>query len=218
MIKAIIFDFDGVICESVEVKVDAFRKLFAGYPRQLKTILHYHRTNGGLSRFKKFRYIYKNFLEIPLSDKKSSELGKKFAEYSLQGVIDSKFVKGALRFLEENHKRYKCFVVSGTPEREMRYIVRARKLGKYFKKIYGSPRTKAQLINLILKQNKLNKGEVIFVGDSINDYDGAKRAKIVFVGRVYSGKEAVFPKAAFVKGKIRDLRQLKSILTRYNKH
>ncbi|GAF78578.1 unnamed protein product, partial [marine sediment metagenome] len=34
MIKAIIFDFDGVIVESSDIKTEAFRELFQDYPQK----------------------------------------------------------------------------------------------------------------------------------------------------------------------------------------
>ena len=34
-IRVIIFDFDGVIVESVDLKTEAFRILFAQYPQQM---------------------------------------------------------------------------------------------------------------------------------------------------------------------------------------
>ena len=56
MIKAIFFDFDGVILESVSIKGDVFQKLFADYPEHLAEILNYHLENGGVSRYDKFEY------------------------------------------------------------------------------------------------------------------------------------------------------------------
>lgn len=70
MIKAIIFDFDGVIIESAEIKTDAFRTLFAGYPDMLPEIIAHHQKNSGISRYKKFRYIYEKILGQELSAQK----------------------------------------------------------------------------------------------------------------------------------------------------
>ena len=58
MINSIIFDFDGVILESVSVKTAAFRQLFSFAPEHVDEIVQYHLDNGGMSRFDKFRYIY----------------------------------------------------------------------------------------------------------------------------------------------------------------
>ena len=53
-IKAIIFDFDGVIVESINVKKEAFEKLYQKYGDEIvyKVIAH-HMANGGMSRFEK---------------------------------------------------------------------------------------------------------------------------------------------------------------------
>ena len=61
-IDAIFFDFDGVILESVDIKGWAFGKLFESYPEHVDEIVAFHFANGGMSRFDKFRYIYKNIL------------------------------------------------------------------------------------------------------------------------------------------------------------
>ena len=41
------FDFDGVILESGDIKTQAFLELFAGYPQFRGTILEYHLGHWG---------------------------------------------------------------------------------------------------------------------------------------------------------------------------
>ena len=43
MIKAVIFDVDGVIIESAEIKTKAFEILFADYPDKLSEIIRFQR-------------------------------------------------------------------------------------------------------------------------------------------------------------------------------
>ena len=57
-------------------------------------------------------------------------------------------------------------------------------LGHYFKEILGTPATKKENILNILDKHRLGKQEVVFIGDSINDYTGAQEAGIDFIGRV----------------------------------
>ncbi|MCA9400352.1 MAG: HAD family hydrolase [Candidatus Omnitrophica bacterium] len=192
ILKAIIFDFDGVICESVDVKIEAFRKLFAHIPEHVDEIVAYHTIHGGVSRFKKFEYIYAHILNEPLSEDLSQELGRKFTEYSLQGVLESDFVPGADTFLQRHHERYLLFIASGTPDDEMREVVERRELRKYFKGVYGSPATKKDIIETIIKENQLKRDEILFVGDSITDYNGAKEAGVAFIGRVHPNKDNPF--------------------------
>jgi len=52
----------GVILESVDIKGWAFGGLFEAYPEYVDEIVIFHHANRGMSRFDKFRYIYKNIL------------------------------------------------------------------------------------------------------------------------------------------------------------
>ena len=53
-IKSIIFDFDGVILDSLEAKSEAFEELYADYGTSIvKKVRKYHLSNGGVSRQKK---------------------------------------------------------------------------------------------------------------------------------------------------------------------
>lgn len=185
MLDAIIFDFDGVICESVEAKTEAFRKLFLDQPEHLEKILQFHIVNGGLSRYKKFKVIYQDFLKRELTEKESVQLGQRFTEYCYDSVVKSLYVKGAYEFLKRYHKQFRLYVASGTPQDEIQSIIKERKLDQFFVAVYGSPRTKADLLRAILAQGRLKTDQVIFVGDSINDYAGAKATGIRFIGRVH---------------------------------
>ncbi len=212
-LKAVILDFDGVIVESLEVKKEAFRKLFLNYPDKLKEILDYHMSNGGLSRYKKFQYIYREILKEDLSEEKSEELGRKFAEYGVDGVVVSPFVKGAEEFLRKYYQKLFLFIASGTPEDEMVQIAQRRGLGKFFKGIYGSPQTKGEIAKKILDDNRLKKNDVIFVGDAVNDYYGARENGIRFIGRIHDIYPNPFANANLdVKQTIRNFKDLESIL------
>ena len=143
MIKAIIFDFDGVLVESVDVKTRAFARMFKEKGVEVvKKVTDFHLMNGGLSRIHKFKYYYEEILKCSLSEDKLNELCNTFSQLVIDEVINSPYVNGAKEFLE----RYQCdidlYVVSGTPEGELREIVRCREMDVYFKDIYGSPRQK----------------------------------------------------------------------------
>lgn len=186
MVSAIILDFDGVICESVDAKTEAFRKLFQGYPEHLDRIIQFHIANGGISRYEKFKVIYRDFLKLELTQEESRRLGQRFAEYSYDSVVHSAFVKGASEFLSKYYKRLPLFIVSGTPQEEMISVIMERKLNHFFQGVYGSPQSKSALIMKILSEGNFDADRVVFVGDSINDYVGADQAGVRFIGRVRS--------------------------------
>ena len=58
-LKAIIFDYDGVIAESNKVKSNAYEKMYVKYGTKIAAkVMNHHKKNGGISRFKKFKLFY----------------------------------------------------------------------------------------------------------------------------------------------------------------
>ncbi|MDP4528984.1 HAD family hydrolase [Alkalimonas delamerensis] len=195
MFQTIFFDFDGVILDSVDVKTKAFAELFAEYgPDIQQGVVDYHLKNGGISRYEKFSYFYKELLKQPLSEKQSIALGDAFNQLALQGVLNSPFIPGAEETLQALYaKHIPMFVVSGTPHDEVNAIVDKRGLRKYFKEVHGSPKTKAAIIDDLACRYQFNASQCLFVGDAMTDYDAAKAHKLPFLGVVKADERSPFP-------------------------
>ena len=68
MVKNIIFDFDGVILDSMPVREFGFRQIFSTYDAEMvETLLRYHKENGGLSRYDKIDYFYREIAKEALT-------------------------------------------------------------------------------------------------------------------------------------------------------
>ena len=186
--SAIILDFDGVILESVDVKTEAFRSLFSHLPDRVEEIVSYHRGNTGLSRFEKFRYIYDHILGKELSDQEFRGLTERYHALVFEGVIAAPCVEGAGEFLSRFYRSVPLFVVSATPEDELKEIIRQRSMDGFFRDIFGSPRKKSDCILEILERQGLEPGQALFVGDALNDYDTALNLCMPFAGRVRPGE------------------------------
>jgi HAD superfamily hydrolase (TIGR01549 family) len=182
-VGVLILDFDGVVLESVGVKTAGFWSLFSFTPKHVDEIVDYHRRNTGVSRFDKFRHIYREILKEPLSDEQFRFLSDRYAELVVEGVVSSPFVPGAREFLGEWHSRIPLFVVSASPQEELEAIVRRRGLTPYFRKVYGAPARKEDAIREILEMTGIPKGAALFVGDAVNDLNAARAAGVRFVGR-----------------------------------
>ena len=216
MIKAVIFDFDGVILESVDVKGWAFQKLFENYPAVQARILAFHHENGGLPRSNKIRHILKEFLGLPADDAVVEAYCDRFSGLVFQRVVDSPFVPGAFEALEAFAGKLAMFVVSGTPHEEMNRIVDAKGLRKYFRGIYGSPESKTEWTRRILAENTLTPREVLWIGDAASDNRAAQPHGIRFVLRSWAGNQDVF-RDLLVDFKMNDLTGLPALVSRLNK-
>ena len=208
MIKAVIFDLDGVMIESAEIKTRAFESLFAEYPDKVGEIVDYHKRNAGISRYLKFRYFYENILGQELSLTKEAELGERFSRIVLKEILKVPFVPGALEFLNRNKERYYFFVASGTPEEELKDIVSHRKLGHFFREIYGTPKQKAKIIEDILARHSFERKEVVFVGDAESDWVAAEKVGVPFIARISPENHQLQD----CQWKINDLTELDTIL------
>ena len=189
---AIIFDFDGVILESNDIKASVFSELFREWSEHLPAILDLHWKLGGVCRYRKFDLIYRDILGLPLDEAEQRQLGQRFEALVAASIETCPFVPGALEFLTEYASRIPLFVVSGAPEAELRAIVTRRGIAGYFTEVHGSPRAKTEIIAQILDRHRFDPATVVFVGDSSTDHEAARQAGLAFVGRLRPGRDNLF--------------------------
>ena len=191
MIKAIFFDFDGVIVESVDIKTRAFGVLFAEHGEDIaRRVVDYHVANAGISRYEKFKYIYKEILKKPLTDRVFEALCGRFSSLVADNVIAAPYVKGAREFLEKGCRRYACFIISATPGIEIEDIIAKRRDYIFFKKIIGAPIDKKDAVKNILSQEGIMPGEAAYVGDAMSDYEAARDNGVHFIARIRDNETA----------------------------
>ena len=177
-----IFDFDGIIKESVELKSKAYCELFSKYEYAVPLIKNHHLENGGLSRYSKIP-LYLNFCKLEQSPELVEVYLKRFSNLVKKLVINSNWVPGILEFLKKIQDKKKIYIVSATPESEMRQIIENISLDIPPLNIYGSPNSKIKNIKKFFK--KEFKKEYIFFGDSSSDASAAYEYKIDFAYRMY---------------------------------
>lgn len=199
MPKAIVFDFDGVILQSVDIKTRAFEKLFAAEtPEAVARIIAHHLAHGGVSRFEKFRHAYREILKRPLSAEEEVALGLRFNTLVEEAVSVCPWVPGAREFLEARHKLLPLFVASGTPQEELARIVERRGLKEYFRAVYGTPAKKDAILRSIAASLRCGAADLLMVGDAMTDHDAARATGAAFIGVETPGALNPFPKGVKV--------------------
>lgn len=210
MIKAIIFDFDGVILESASIKTDAFAEVVRDYPKeQAEEFVRYHMTHMGISRHVKFQYFIEKILHEPYNDDKEKILADKFSNIVFEKVMHCDYVPGARELLEQCYQKYDLYIATGTPKEEIRQILAGRDLEKFFKGVYGTPGEKEDIVTHIIEKNHYSPSEVVFVGDATTDLKAASKNQVYFVGRNTPENQKAFQN---VTNKVDDLRQIATII------
>lgn len=180
---AIVFDFDGVLVESVDVKTRAFAALYDSHGTDVvEQVVAWHLAHGGVSRYEKFRHFHRDFLGRTLAPAEETELGERFSALVEEAVIVAGWVPGAREFLEGWHARVPLFVASGTPEEELLRIIERRGMTRYFAGVAGAPRKKGAILRDFLAREGVAPARLLMVGDAMTDYDGATEAGVPFLG------------------------------------
>jgi HAD superfamily hydrolase (TIGR01549 family) len=182
-LKALFFDFDGVIVDSNSTKTAAFRELFKNYTQDvIEEIVAYHRRHGGVSRVEKIRYAHEHIIKQPLTEKELADWSAEYSQLVVQDVIGVDCIAGAREFLDSNRGGVPMFVISGTPEAELRYIADQREITGYFRKLHGSPIRKPVHIRNLLAAYRLDPDCCIFIGDALTDFNAARETGLHFIG------------------------------------
>ena len=173
---AIIFDFDGVILQSEKIKTDAFKGLFKNVKCDIDV------AKGGRSRYQKIEYYYKKLLNINLTKKEVNKIADDYSKKTFDKILKASFVKDIIDFLNTSYGKTDLFIVSGTPTKELKLIMDKRNISNYFKGIYGADDDKSIIINNIVNRYKYDKDKIIYVGDTLTDFEESKKAGVHFVG------------------------------------
>ncbi len=183
-VKVIVFDFDGTLIDSNQLKYDAFFKLFP-FDAPPKNIIE--EVLGEFleeSRYVILREILKRVDTETINenelDNRVQELATEYNDLVLDGAKRCREKPGAKEVLELFSKRYKLYLNSTTPEASLKDIVTYRKWEDYFCDIFGYPNDKASVLFGIIERESISPDELLVVGDGKSDKDSANSVKCEF--------------------------------------
>src|SRR4029079_13708896 len=118
--KAFIFDFDGVILDSEQYKLQSYPKLFTEYPEHLEEIKEYINGAAGVNRFKKFKRI-SEIMGKEYTDEEGDRLSEEYDNLTTSSLKELPLVAGIEEFLMSSEA--KKFIASSTPIDKLEEIV-----------------------------------------------------------------------------------------------
>jgi len=181
--RVLILDFDGVVIESNDIKTEAFRKVFGGFPDHFDEMMTFHHNNVSLSRFVKFQHL-QFLLGETANDEFLVDIATEFSSYVLDCMEAVPLVPGAECFLQKATRKYPVYLASVTPAEELGLILERLQLLHWFRDVYGCPPwTKPDAIRDILKREEIKPEEALLIGDSAGDQRAAKVSGVNFIAR-----------------------------------
>lgn len=177
-----IFDCDGVILDSNQLKIKAMRNALEAHFSNhalINDCVEYFCHNFGKSRFHHTRHFLDSILDIEEEQRDALEqlILTSFSRQCRALYLKAEITPGFLAFIEQcKGKRY---VASGSEQNELRDVFAQRGLDVHFNGVFGSPTPKAELIRCILEQE--NTTNAVMFGDAESDMLSAKQNQIDFV-------------------------------------
>lgn len=192
MTKIIFFDFDGVIKESLDVKTNAFVKLFEPFGKDVaERVSKHHLDNGGMSRFDKFP-VYLSWANKPATPEVVNNYCQQFSKIAFQGVVDSDWVPGVKEYIQKKYNETILIVVSATPQQEMENILTTLDFRKYFTAVFGAPASKKESIRETMLKYRIAPEECLMIGDARADMDAAAYNTVPFLLRIHDTNKELF--------------------------
>ncbi len=180
----IVFDFDGTLCDSLQVKTEAFHLLYLDEqgPKFADRVRAYHLANAGVPRYDKIRYVETEMIGSEPSDERVEEMAARFGKIVEEQVIAAPLFDGVLDFLEAVD--LPVAVASATPTEELRRIIDAKCIDRFFVAVEGSPRSKGDIVTRLAS----DPARVLMVGDQPSDLAAATQAGTEFIAIVAPGE------------------------------
>src|SRR3989344_3022168 len=178
MIKAILFDFDGVLAKSNALYVKAYLALFKRYGIRIKEkalLAHFGEEHQAL-------------LHHFASKKQFNPLHRAYHKEVLTPSFyrNIQLIFGVRPMLRNLGRKYSLGLCTGAPRKTIRYLRNELGLNLYFDYLscaddvrHGKPAP--DLLLRALSKLHVKPSEAIYIGDAPRDYLSAKRAGVPFV-------------------------------------
>ena len=189
LIHAVVFDFDGVLVDSNDIKTEAYKYIFKDYIQNSafreKKIMSLVEKRRGKDRFDIIHFIISELnpsgSNLDSNGRYYEGLCQDYGSYCERRVIEADEIVGAGNALEEL-KNYRLFINSATPDEPLKRALMGRKIASHFEKMLGSSGSKSENLVQIMNFCKIGPENIVFVGDAESDFLAARDTGCHFIG------------------------------------
>ncbi len=218
MIKCVVFDFDGTLVDSNDIKREAFFEVARPWDSSGKVVEEVFERWPAANRYEKTRRIAEELIGRKLLPEDSSleewatRLADDYTARCEAAIAQCVEMPGATAALEVlSGKGLHLFLNSATPVIPLRRLMELRNWDHFFKAVYGAESTKTENLQSIAAQSGADRTEMIHVGDQLDDQAGAEKFGCHFVAMTAGLAESPVRNSPLL---VEDLRELPALLDR----
>lgn len=191
-----IFDFDGTLVLSNQIKRDGFDVVANEYENGLDIIAEIIKNNEKANRF----LIFEKFVDVVSTHSNKyknlyEKLVKAYEKYTIQKIVDLKPINGSIELLSKlKIMGKKLYINSATPLNSLYITLERRNLNNNFERILGGENKKIENLKIIKSHSKSYKKKIIMIGDGLDDLQASENFNINFypVGLELTGQPPDF--------------------------
>ena len=172
-VKALLFDFDGVIVDTFKISYDITQVLITPPPSEDE---------------------YRHWFDGNIYEQYDNEEGKKgehiiddddpFFKIYIPKLMEKGPIEGVVNTIKKLHKNYRMAIVSSTLSSPIEAYLTKHDLMCHFDKVYGSNihKSKVVKIKIALADLGLNENDCIFITDTLGDMREAQKVGVKSLG------------------------------------
>jgi len=184
MKKTIIWNFDGVIIDSLSLRNASIREALSEFSDEfIDQLITQHKKNIGNCSMKKIEYFFTQILKRGITDYELNQYSLKTSNFIKDKLTAELLDDDIMEFIINNHDKIDMHIVSAYSDTELKYVCDKLNITKFFKTITGTQNRhslKTTTIDSIISIFDYDRENTTFVGDSINDYRAAYNTKVEF--------------------------------------
>lgn len=212
MIKCVVFDFDGTLVDSNDIKRDSFFTITRPWDASGEVVAEVFERWPAADRYEKTRKIAEALINRKLLPENSSaeSWGTRLAnDYTVcceNAITSCPERPGASQALKELAEMgLLLFVNSGTPTKPLQRLLELRNWAHYFQAAYGAEGSKAANLESVSLASGAARHEIVHVGDQPDDWRGAEQFGCHFVAMAVACTVSAVRESPLLVEDLRDL-------------